>query len=219
MHNPWNHFLETAIPIQRTPHPAGIFLSAKALGPQIHAGLHFWGIFWNICKKPFCAKFSLAFVRVPLDTVRVFLGGEKLPLIKLVPTGRQNFVSWEENCKLRKTFFCLHNSHPFIFSTHLTSSSNDWIFENDWFTPSDNILWGGAWLQRLPPHCSGGLNSLQWPPDISPSPRSYHQHYAGGLSIWDSFQNQQCFRAVPASRYIAGKVFSVRSPQAGASRS
>ena len=80
--------------------PAGTFLSAKAVEPQIYAAWHFWGIFSKICKKtlrkmcfPFCAKFSFAFVRVPLDTVRVFLGGEKLLLIKLVPAGRQNFVS------------------------------------------------------------------------------------------------------------------------------
>ena len=153
MHNPWNHFLETAIPIPPTPHPEGTFLSAKALGPQIYAALHFWGIFRIYARKlqePFCAKFRFAFVRVPLDTVRVFLGGEKLSLIKLVPAGRKTLSpeKGEENCKLRETFLLFaqfapsHLFHPPSLLFKWLDSLH-WISRNNWSTPSDNILFGG----------------------------------------------------------------------------
>ena len=73
-------------------------------------------------------------------------------------------------------------------------------------------------MQRLPPHCSGGLNSLQWPPDISPPPRSYHRHYAVGLSIWDFFRignaSKQEVQFLQAE-YIGSKAFSVVNPEAG----
>ena len=153
MHNPWNHFLETAIPIPPTPHPEGTFLSAKALGPQIYAALHFWGIFRIYARKlqePFCAKFRFAFVRVPLDTVRVFLGGEKLPLIKLVPAGRklcllrkgkklQTKGNFPSVCTIPTLSHLFHP--PSLLFKWLDSLH--WISRNNWSTPSDNILLGG----------------------------------------------------------------------------
>ena len=74
----------------------GTYVSTKALETQIYAALHFWGIFSNIHAGEFqrercilrtiLAKLSFAFVFTsPLGHGRVFPGGEKLCLIKLLP--------------------------------------------------------------------------------------------------------------------------------------
>ena len=49
----------------------------------------------------------------------------------------------------------MHNLHPLIFSTHLTSSSNYWfVLRNNCSTPNDNILVGAAvgFVTWGPPH-------------------------------------------------------------------
>ena len=131
MHNPWNHFLETAIPIPYTPHPLGTYVSAKALKTQIYATLHFWGIFSNIHAGEFqrercilgtvLAKFSFAFVFTsPLGHGRGFSWWREIVPHKTCPAGRLNFVSREseENCKLRQTFLLFAQFAPsHLFNT------------------------------------------------------------------------------------------------------
>ena len=150
------------------------------------------------------AKFSFAFVFTsPLGHGRGFSWWREIVPHKTCPAGRLNFVSREseENCKLRQTFLLFAQFAPSHLFNTPHSSSNDWTaLRNDYFTPSDNILLVASAVLWRGLQNGVNLNSLQCTPDISPSPCSYHRHYAVGLSIWDSFQ---CFKAgqVPASWY------------------